>query len=179
MGKNLLDNDARRLTIAGDNQIGDIPVKRVAQGKQRFKPASWISGLQQGTVSIMTSAAELFVHRGVQINHETPPSQTTAVIAIQHSAATGRQHDIRALGQFGHDRFLAQTKASLAFQFKNQGNAGAGPLLDFLVAVDKSPPERLRQPTANRGFASAHWAYQENGRSDFAHSIRKTGFESF
>lgn len=54
--------------------------------------------------------------------------------------------------------FSPAAETGFALQLENQRNAGPGSLFNFMVAIEKLTAQRLRQSSANSGFADPHRA---------------------
>ena len=80
----------------------------------------------------------------------------------EHCAATGREHDIRALHELGDLPALAGTEARFAFDLENHRNAHARAALDLVVAVIEGFAETACEQPADGSLAGAHEADEKN-----------------
>lgn len=161
LGQQALGGDADAQPVGHEAQVGNARVQRPALFGHRLQPGLAVWRLQQRAGAVAIQTLELLRHAHVQVHDETALAQHAAVLRVEHDAAAGGDELAFAGAQLGDERTLAGAKAGFALAFEDQRHGGAGEFFQPLVGVDETQAEALGDALADRGFAGAHRADED------------------
>jgi hypothetical protein len=105
-----------------------------------------------------STARQLLVDAGVQVNDEAPRPQMVPILQIHDGAAAGSKDDTFPLGKIVDDFRFPPAKAGLTFFLEDERNIDSRARFNFLVAIDKLEVQKSGQLPPDGRLSRTHRA---------------------
>jgi len=148
-------------TVRLDDQIRNFPVHRIPYTHEILQYLPRIAVFEQRPAAATLGSRQLLVYRRVQVDDKTPTAQVAAVLRVDYSAATRREHDAFDLRQVVNDFGFSLTKSFFTFFLEYERNVDARTRFDFVITVHEVQVQHSRKLSADGRFACAHRADQK------------------
>ncbi len=140
-----LSDSAWAAAVGIDNMVSDLAVERVTGYHQVPQYLLGITLIQQWATPVTSGAAHLLFDSGVQVDHESTPTEGTAVLAAGNHPPACCQYRIVPERHLLDHLLFPVAKALLTLNIKDPRDICAGRSLDFRVSISELQLQLLSQ----------------------------------